>query len=135
MRDRTIQESRRRRNLCWNWFWRDLQHDEVARSCDEVNRLNGKPEKEIPCGSLDIWFGFESNHQRNGQERLWGASSFAAPGALIMPIASFAVPFADILYRRSATPSAAPFVLNRRRAACFNLFHADASATRRPTLG
>ena len=105
--------------------------DSLKEAGDVVRAI----EKEITCGGLDIWFGFESNHQRNGQERLWGASSFAAPGVLIMPIASFAVPFADILYRRFATPSAAPFVLNRRRAACFNLFHADASATRRPTPG
>jgi hypothetical protein len=32
-----------RRNLCWNCFWRDLQRDEVTRSCGEVNRLIGRP--------------------------------------------------------------------------------------------
>jgi hypothetical protein len=53
-------------------------------------------EKEIPFGGLDIRFGFESNHQWNGQERLWGAFSFAAPGALIIPIASFAVAFTGL---------------------------------------
>ena len=32
-----------RRNLCWNWFWRDLQHGEVGKLCGEVNRLIGWP--------------------------------------------------------------------------------------------
>ena len=51
---------------------------------------------DSPCIGLEIRFGFKSNHKRDGQERLWGASCFAAPGALIMPIANFAVPFSGL---------------------------------------
>jgi hypothetical protein len=66
---------------------------------------------------------------------------FAAPEALIMPIARYAVPFAglecdaNVLHRMSATLSAGPFALNGRRAACVKVLHADANATRRPTPG
>jgi hypothetical protein len=42
--------ARCRRDLCWNWCWRDLRRDEVTASCGEVNELIRRlPSKTLPA--------------------------------------------------------------------------------------